>query len=144
MHCVYVMNSLWYDSEEYICLFICLFVWGLSCQLRIENFSLIWRRHQCRWRAENFDPWHSHLLPSVWQLNSHYLFYDLDLSRLGLTHPTLRLRAERSNSLCHRRGEKFIKINIYPLKSIFSFFLGKYDSPWTFIFTFSLSCNKCI
>ena len=21
----------------------------------LENFSLIWRRHHCRWRAENFD-----------------------------------------------------------------------------------------
>ena len=27
------------------------------------------------------DPWHSHLLPSVWQWSCHYLFYDLGLSR---------------------------------------------------------------
>ena len=26
------------------------------------------------------DSWHSHLIPSAWQLNCHYLFYDLGLS----------------------------------------------------------------
>ena len=31
-------------------------------------------------------------------------FYDLGLSRLGLVHPTFRLRGERSNPLRQRRG----------------------------------------
>ena len=31
-------------------------------------------------------------------------FYDLGLSRLGLKHPTFRLRGERTNSMRHRRG----------------------------------------
>ena len=43
------------------------------------------------------DPWHSHLLPSVWQWGCHYLFFfDLGLSRLGFEHPIFRLRGERS------------------------------------------------
>ena len=83
-------------------LFVCL---GFIVQL--ENFSLKWRRHHCRWRLQiltyaqhswpvssegsltchtycdtglpfimviSEDPWHSHLLPSVWQWNCHYLF----------------------------------------------------------------------
>ena len=32
---------------------VCLFVWSFSSHSRI--FSLIWRRHHCRWRAANFD-----------------------------------------------------------------------------------------
>ena len=35
------------------------------------------------------DPWHSHLLHSVWQWSCHYLFYDLGLSRLGLSKMNL-------------------------------------------------------
>ena len=94
----------------------------------LETFSLIWRRHHNRWRVANFDlcsaliafdqwgytycdtrhpfvmviskdPWHPHLLSCVWQWSCPYLFNDLDLTRLGLEHPTFRLRGERSNPL---------------------------------------------
>ena len=87
--------------------FVCLFVWFF---VQLENFSLIWRRHHCRWRTVNFelcsalmvmssegslachtycdtghhfrmviseDPWHSHLLQSVWKWSCHYLFLRL-------------------------------------------------------------------
>ena len=35
-------------------LFVCLFV-CVEFFIPLENFSLIWRRHHCRWRAANFD-----------------------------------------------------------------------------------------
>ena len=35
------------------CVFVCLFVCGFFVPR--ENFSLIWRRHHCRWWATNFD-----------------------------------------------------------------------------------------
>ena len=36
---------------------ICLFCWFVDLEfiVPLENFSLIWRRHHCRWRAANFD-----------------------------------------------------------------------------------------
>ena len=109
-----------------------LIVWGFSS--RSKNFSLIWRRYHYRWKAANFDlcsalmateqrgfftycdtghtfiivaskdAWHSHLLPSVWQWNCHYLFLRLGSVRLGFQQPTFRLRDERSNPPRHRRG----------------------------------------
>ena len=56
------------------------------------------------------DPWHSHLLPSVSQWSCYYLFLRLlrGLLRLGFEHPTYRLRGQRSNPLCHRRGSLLI------------------------------------
>ena len=42
------------------------------------------------------DPWHSHLLNSVWQKSCHYLILDLCLSRMGFEHPTFRFWGERS------------------------------------------------
>ena len=44
------------------------------------------------------DPWHSHLLPSVWQWRC---FNDLSLSQLGFEHPTFRMWGKCSNWLCH-------------------------------------------
>ena len=38
------------ESSEEVDLFVC-----LGFFVSIENFSLIWRRHFCRWRAANFD-----------------------------------------------------------------------------------------
>ena len=113
--------------RTYACLFV-FFVCLFGFIIPLENISLIWRRHHCRWRAAILtyarhlwpyssegslachayydtvhpfimvifeDPWHSYLLPSVWQWNCH-LFYDLDLSRLGFEHPTLHLPAGRT------------------------------------------------
>ena len=44
--------SEWLVSEFFykICFFVC-----LELIVPLENFSLIWRRHHCRWRAANFD-----------------------------------------------------------------------------------------
>ena len=53
------------------------------------------------------DPWHSHLLPSVWH-GSWYMcttcFYDLGMSWIGFEHPTYGLSGERSNRLRHHGG----------------------------------------
>ena len=94
-----IIVKIFSNFNEFVCLeFIVL----------LKIFSLIWRRHNCRWRAANSnsyarhswllisessltchtycdtglpftmvtseDPWHSHLLPSVWQWSCHYLF----------------------------------------------------------------------
>ena len=55
------------------------------------------------------DPWHSHLMSSVWQWSCYYLFKDFDLSRLGFEHQTFCLQDERSNPLRHHRG--FMNMN---------------------------------
>ena len=57
------------------------------------------------------EPWHSHILPSVWQWNVTTCFYYLGLSRLGFEHPTFRKRGKRSNPLHHRRG--YLLYNTY-------------------------------
>ena len=111
----------WRSTKFRLCLsffyYVCLFgfVWIFSS----KNFSLNWRRYRCLWRTANFDlrslssedslachichtrdpflmvgsedPWHSHLMPSVWQ----------DLSRLEFEFPTFRLQGERSKPLRH-------------------------------------------
>ena len=47
------------------------------------------------------DPWHSHLMPSVWQWSCHNLFNDLGLSQLRFEHASLR--REHSNPLYGER-----------------------------------------
>ena len=58
------------------------------------------------------DPWHSHLLPSVWKWSCRYLFLRLSLSRLGFEHPTFCLRGESSSPLHHRRGWSALFIHV--------------------------------
>ena len=41
-----------YSQGLFVCLVWFLFVWSFSSN---QNFSLIWRRHHCRWRAANID-----------------------------------------------------------------------------------------
>ena len=50
------------------------------------------------------DPWHSHLLLSVWQWSCHYLFLRLRSVAAGIRTPKFRMRELRSNPLHHRRG----------------------------------------
>ena len=100
----------------------------------LENFLLIWGRHDCLWRAANFDLC-STLLASESSLVCHTYcysgirpqwsprtrdthkyccmfssgtvttcFYDLGLSRLGFEYPTFRMQGKRSNRLRHRHG----------------------------------------
>ena len=49
------------------------------------------------------DPWHSHLLPSVWQWSCHYLFLRLRSVATGDRTPISRMRGERSTSKPPRR-----------------------------------------
>ena len=39
----------------FVRLFVCLFVRLFVCYRSTREYSLIWRRHHYRWRAENFD-----------------------------------------------------------------------------------------
>ena len=61
------------------------------------------------------DPWHSHLLPSVWKWSCHYLFLRL-LSVAGIRTP-FRLRGERSNRLRHRGGCTCVFVHILQYNS---------------------------
>ena len=54
------------------------------------------------------EPWHSHLLPSIWQLSCPYLFLNLSLSRLGFDHTTFRMRGYSSNQMFHHGGSKWV------------------------------------
>ena len=109
--------------------FVCLYVY-LQFIVPLENFSLIWRRHHCRWRAADFDlcsaliaieqwgffnvphwhgptlfimvisedPWHSHLLTSIWRWSCQDLFLLLRSVATGNRTPISRMRGERSTS----------------------------------------------
>ena len=50
------------------------------------------------------NPWHSHLLPSVWQWNCHYLFLRLGFVPTGDRTPISRMREESSTSTPSRRS----------------------------------------
>ena len=114
-------------------MFVCLMI-----IIQLDNFSLIWRRHHCLWRAADFDlcyaqhswplnsegsetchtycdtcllflmvisedPWHSHLLPSIWQWSCHYLFLRLGSVATGDQTLISCTREERSTSTSPRR-----------------------------------------
>ena len=70
----------------------------LSCLgffVPLDNFSLIWRRYHYRIRVAmvlSQDPWHSHLLRSVWQWSCHYLFLRLRSVPTGDRTPIFRMR----------------------------------------------------
>ena len=95
-HCV-EFNKFQYS---FTILRLCLFGFFIP----LKNFSIIRRRYHYRWRAWNVhlcsalmvthghnfcdmglpfimvisaDPWHLHLLPSIWQSSCHYLFLRL-------------------------------------------------------------------
>ena len=50
------------------------------------------------------DPWHSHLLPSVWQWRFRYLFLQLRSVAAGIRTPSPPFARRRCNPLRHRRG----------------------------------------
>ena len=122
----------WYLYSDYpVSLFVC-----LEFSVPLENFSLIWRRHHCRWRLQiltyarhswpmssegsltchthcdtglsfimviSEDPWHSHLLPSVWQWSCHYLLLRLRSVRPGI-EPRSPACEANALPLYHRGG----------------------------------------
>ena len=45
-----VRNNLICYVLTFVCVFVC-----LGFFISLENSSLIWRRHHCRWKAANFD-----------------------------------------------------------------------------------------
>ena len=55
----------WYKSKFCGWLFVC-----LGFIVPLENFSLIWRRHHCWWRAANFD------LCSTLMANEQWRFFN--------------------------------------------------------------------
>ena len=55
------------------------------------------------------DPWHSHLLPSIWQCSeaANTFFNDLGLSPLGFEYSNFRMQDERFNRLRQRGGWRY-------------------------------------
>ena len=123
MICVPIYRLYTAQLQDMLCFFVC-----LEFFVPLENFSLILRRHHCRWRAANLiltyelmtieqwgffsvphllwhwhpfimviseDPWHSLLMPSVWQLSCHYLFLRLRSFAAGIPTPHLPLAGQR-------------------------------------------------
>ena len=58
------------------------------------------------------DPWHTHLLPSVWQWSCHYMFLRLMSVAAGIRTPNLPLWGERSYRLRHHGGT-YITQSVY-------------------------------
>ena len=58
------------------------------------------------------DPWHSHLMLSVWQWSCRYLNRSVTA---GFENPTFRLWGERSNPLRHRCGG-FIRCHLFKVE----------------------------
>ena len=125
-----IIIKIWSWNRDYFWLFVC-----LEFIVPLEYFSLILRRHHCRWKAATFDlclalmaiekwgflnvphvlceglhlmiisedPWHSQLLPSVWQWCYHYLFRSV---ATGDRTPISRTWGERSTSSSPRRWNR--------------------------------------
>ena len=132
---------------------IYLFVW-LCFFVSLENFSLVWRRYHCRWRAANFDlcsalrsieQWGffnvPHLLrhrPTVYighlrgpvtlTPNAERFAIELSLSVFKTLVCCSRMRGECSTSTPPRRSTKIIKREINVKFSVFMlyFFHMKY------------------
>ena len=61
------------------------------------------------------DPWHSPLLPSVWQWSCHYLFLRLRSFATGDRTPISRMRGERSTSTPPRWSRMIEYSQIYTI-----------------------------
>ena len=98
-----------------VCLFVCLFVWGLSFHSRIfQSFGdvtitgeglqiLTYTRHSRPLSSGGSLACHSYCETGhLW--SCHYLFLQLRSVAAEFIHPTFRLRCQRSNPLLHRRG----------------------------------------
>ena len=84
------------------------------------------------------DPWHPHLLPSVWQLSYHYLFLRLLSVAAGIRTPSFCMRCERSNLL--RSGQhqtEELALHLSQSKACSSWFL-------LFFFVNSKNVHACI
>ena len=55
------------------------------------------------------DPWHSHLLPSVWQWSCHYLILRLRSVATGDRTPIYHMRGERSTSTPPVRNKTIVE-----------------------------------
>ena len=118
-------------SREYpLHVFVSLFVWGLSTQSRMfhsygdvtstaEGLQILaytaWHSWPlssdcslaCHTHCVTWNPFIMVTCTYCWALMRKAVsirFLDLDLSRLGFEHPNFRLRGQRSNSVCKRRG----------------------------------------
>ena len=105
--------------------FVCLFVWSLSSHSRIVHVTfageglqiLTYARHsrplcsKCSSTCHTYcdtglpfimviseNPWHSHLLPKVWQWSCHYLSLRFRSVATGDRTPISHMRGERSTS----------------------------------------------
>ena len=108
----------------------------------LKSFSLMWRRYYWLWRTSNFDlfsahsiyqwgflivprilwhglylfifedPWHSHLLPNVWQQSCNYVFNGWSLSRPRIEFRPPECKANALKLFIHVFSSL---LNIYPI-----------------------------
>ena len=76
--------------------------WQLSCEGSLPCHTYCDTGHPFKMVISE-DPWHSHLLPSVWQCSCHYLLYRLRSVATGDRTPISRTRGDRSCSWPPRR-----------------------------------------
>ena len=53
---IFILNAI-----KLYCIYVC-----LEFIVPLENFSLIWRRHHCRWKARNFDLYSAFMAIEQW------------------------------------------------------------------------------
>ena len=120
-----------------------------SAPMAIEQWEFFSKPHLVWHRAPfimviSENPWHSHLLPRVWQGSCHYLFYDLSLLRLEFEHRTFRMQGERSNRLRHRGGysdyKEYINILSVYIWNITHFY-SIYSLIWCVTTAISIHCQ---
>ena len=91
----------WQNSNHsvvywFVCSFVC-----MGFIVPLQNFSLIWRRHYYRWRAENFDLWSALMAIEQWEYFSvpHLLWHEASIyNGLPRGPETLIPTAERLSS----------------------------------------------
>ena len=87
------------------CLFVCLLFF-----VPLENFSLIWRSHHCRWRAANFDLCSALMAIEQWGFFSvPYLLWH------GASVYNGRLRVPVTNTFCRAFSSGAVTTCLYDL-----------------------------
>ena len=104
-------------SEELQILTYARYVWPLSSEGFLACHTFCDTGHQFIMVISD-NPWHSHLLPSVWQWSCHYLFKWLRSVTNGIRKPNLPLAGQlkqpvgKESSSCNYKW-----IDLHPLKS---------------------------
>ena len=111
-------------------------VWFLKFFVPLENFSLIWRRHHCWWRAANFDPCSALMAIEQWGFFTvpHLLWHGASAYSDHLRGPVAIKLIAHSNPLRHRCGS--IRRERKGVKRIISSLTSRNYTIFFFFFNF--------